>query len=333
MQKPILSVFDLEADYVQAFADYLNKKHQVSFDVHAFTSGESLAEFAGKHRIELLIVSAGAFSREIRAIDTGKTVVLSDGSEVPEGYDCVYKYQAISHVLQEVMAVYSDAEKKHAVSPVLKNKALIYGVYSPLGRCGKTSFALALGQELARKSPTLYLNLEGCSGFEGLTGQTFSRCLSDLLYYARQGDEGFIHRVNVMIHTVERLDYIPPVRMEDDIRQAQWKDLEYLISELTRHSAYEILVIDFGRDLQDPWPLMETCAAIFLPVLEDIVSQCKLAQFERTAEENFALTAERFVRVKVPEPRSYLPADNYISQLLWNEVGDCARKQLSQLKA
>ena len=41
-------------------------------------------------------------------------------------------------------------------------------VYSPVGRTGKTGFALALGKEIAKKRRTLYLNLEEYSGFAGI---------------------------------------------------------------------------------------------------------------------------------------------------------------------
>ena len=38
-------------------------------------------------------------------------------------------------------------------------------VYSPVKRCGKTCFALTLGQILAKRQSVLYLNLEECAGF------------------------------------------------------------------------------------------------------------------------------------------------------------------------
>ncbi|MDQ9824849.1 hypothetical protein RFZ44_16190, partial [Acinetobacter sp. 163] len=60
---------------------------------------------------------------------------------------------------------------------VLKKTTEILGVYSPVGRCLKTSFALALGQILARERAVLYLNLEEYSGFEELIGKGFAHNL------------------------------------------------------------------------------------------------------------------------------------------------------------
>ena len=117
------------------------------------------------------------------------------------------------------MACYGEEKALNPVTfPVLKKTMEIIGVYSPLGRCLKTSFALALGQILAKDKAVLYLNLEEYSGFEELLGKKFPTNLSDLFYYVRQGNENLIHRMNGMIQTVNNLDFIPPVRMPSDIR-------------------------------------------------------------------------------------------------------------------
>lgn len=76
----------------------------------------------------------------------------------------------------------------------------------------KTSFALTLGQILAKEKAVLYLNLEEYAGFEELMGKGFSQNLSDLLYFVRQENGNLIYKMNGMIQTVNNLDYIPPVR-------------------------------------------------------------------------------------------------------------------------
>ena len=64
------------------------------------------------------------------------------------------------------MACYGEEKSLDPVTfPVLKKTMVIIGVFSPLGRCLKTSFALALGQILAKERAVLYLNLESYSGF------------------------------------------------------------------------------------------------------------------------------------------------------------------------
>ena len=149
------------------------------------------------------------------------------------------------------------------------------GVYSPLGRCLKTSFALTLGQVLAREKAVLYLNLEEYSGFGRLMGKEYDHNLSDLLYYVRQGSQNLIHRMNGMIQTVNNLDYIPPVQTPADIRGTAWEDWEQLIREIVRDSSYEILILDIGSGIDGTFQMLDLCSQIYMPVLADSISVCK----------------------------------------------------------
>ena len=156
----------------------------------------------------------------------------------------------------------------------------IIGVFSPLGRCLKTSFALALGQILAKERAVLYLNLESYSGFEELLGKKFPANLSDLFYYVRQGNENLIHRMNGMIQTVNNLDFIPPERTPSDVRTVDWEDWERLLQEIVLHSSYEVLILDMGENGDEDVRLLEMFRKIYFPVLNDTLSVCKVTQFE-----------------------------------------------------
>lgn len=141
--------------------------------------------------------------------------------EAPElgGYAGVYKYQASSQIVREVMACYGEEKSVLPVqSSALKKSTDILGVYSPLGRCLKTSFALTLGQILAKERPVLYLNLEEYAGFEELFGRSFSGTLSDLLYFVQQGENNLSVKLSGMVQTAGTLDFIPPVQSPLDIR-------------------------------------------------------------------------------------------------------------------
>lgn len=133
---------------------------------------------------------------------------------------------------------------------------------------------------MARERAVLYLNLEEYSGFEELLGKSFSTNLSDLFYYVRQGNENLIHRMNGMIQTINNLDFIPPVRMPSDIRTVCWEDWERLLQEITLHSSYEVLILDMGGNVDENFQLLDLCSRIYMPVLNDTVSVCKMTQFE-----------------------------------------------------
>ena len=332
MKKNIFAVCDLEVDYAFNFMDYLNQKKNLPFEIQAFTTAESLLAYGKENHIELLLISDKAMRKEIRELGIGKIIILSEGVHPPEldQYSSVYKYQSSSNVIREVMAYYGEEKALNpVVFPVLKKTMEIIGVYSPLGRCLKTSFALALGQILAKDKAVLYLNLEEYSGFEELFGKKFPTNLSDLFYYVRQGNENLIHRMNGMIQTVNNLDFVPPVRTPSDIRTVFWEDWELLLQEITLHSSYEVLVLDIGSGIDENFQLLDLCEKIYMPVLKDAVSVCKMTQFENLLRIwNKDKILEKIEKLHLPFYMDSISSESYVEQLVWGELGDYIRKLL-----
>ena len=332
MKKNIFAVCDLEVDYAFNFMDYLNQKKNLPFEIQAFTTAESLLAYGKENHIELLLISDKAMRKEIRELGIGKIIILSEGVHPPEldQYSSVYKYQSSSNVIREVMAYYGEEKALNpVVFPVLKKTMEIIGVYSPLGRCLKTSFALALGQILAKDKAVLYLNLEEYSGFEELFGKKFPTNLSDLFYYVRQGNENLIHRMNGMIQTVNNLDFVPLVRTPSDIRTVCWEDWERLLQEITLHSSYEVLVLDIGSGIDENFQLLDLCEKIYMPVLKDAVSVCKMTQFENLLRIwNKDKILEKIEKLHLPFYMDSISSESYVEQLVWGELGDYIRKLL-----
>lgn len=332
MKKNIFAVCDLEVDYACNFMDYLNQKKNIPFEIQAFTTVESLISYGEKTHIELLLISGKAMCRQVRELDIGKIIILSEGVHPPEldQYPSVYKYQSSSEVIREVMACYGAEKAVIPVQfPVLKKTTEILGIYSPLGRCLKTSFALTLGQVLARERAVLYLNLEEYSGFEELMGKGFAHNLSDLLYYVRQDNQNLIHKMNGMVQTVNNLDYIPPVQAPADIKGTVWEDWEKLLQEIVLRSSYEVVVLDIGSGIDETFQLLDQCKRIYMPVLTDVMSACKVAQFENLLRIwDFPQVLAKITRVKPPFHVGFPPAETYVEQLLWSELGDYVREIL-----
>lgn len=336
MKKNIFAVCDLEVDYACNFMGYLNQKKNIPFEIQAFTSTESLIAYGKKNHIELLLISDKAMCREVRELDIGKIIILSEGVHPPEldQYPSVYKYQSSSDVIREVMACYGEEKAVLPVQfPVLKKTTEILGVYSPLGRCLKTSFALTLGQVLARERAVLYLNLEEYSGFEELFGKGFSHNLSDLLYYVRQGNQNLTLKMSGMIQTVNNLDFLPPVKAPADIISTPWSDWELLIQEIIQHSPYEILVLDIGNGIEELFQLLDLCKCVYMPMLSDVMSVSKIAQFENLLRIwDYPQVLAKTVKIKPPYHTGTTSPEAYVEQLVWSELGDYVRNLLGKDK-
>lgn len=72
----------------------------------------------------------------------------------------------------------------------------------------KTTFSLILGQILADRGTTLYVNLEDCSGLEALAGASGEETLSDVLYCHRVAQPK--RKLRSVVQNLGKLAYLPP---------------------------------------------------------------------------------------------------------------------------
>ena len=336
MKKQIFAVCDLEAEYACNFMDYLNQKKNIPFEIQAFTNVRSFVEYAKKNPVELLLISAEAMCREVGELDIGKIVILTEGTKPEElnKYTGVYKYQASSDIVREVMACYG-AEKAvlPAQMPVLKKTTELLGIYSPLGFCGQTSFALALAQILGREKSVLYLNMEEYAGFEELFEKEYPHTLSDLLYFVRQGQAGLIVKMNSMVQSMGSMDFIPPVQSPEDIRGTGWQDWERLLQEIILHSSYEAVVLDVGDGIEEVFQILDMCTKVYTPVRTDRISKCKLEQFEKLLRmRDYPQILSRIEKVVLPILSQNTDITFRVEELVWSELGDFVRELLEKEK-
>ena len=334
MKKQIFAVCDLEAEYARNFMDYLNQRKNIPFEIQAFTNVSSFVAYAKENPVELLLISAEAMCHAVGELDIGKIVILTEGSKPDEldRYADVYKYQASSDIVREVMACYG-AEKAvlPAQMPVLKKTTELLGIYSPLGFCGQTSFALALAQILGREKSVLYLNMEEYSGFEELFEKEYPYTLSDLLYFVRQEKAGITVKMNSMIQSMGSMDFIPPVQSPEDIRGTRWQDWERLLQEIVLHSSYEAVVLDVGDGIEEVFQILDLCTRVYVPVRDDRISKCKMEQFEKLLRlRDYSQLLAGIEKVLLPILSQNTDNEFRVEELVWSELGDFVRELLEK---
>lgn len=328
-KKNIFAVCDLEVEYAYNFMEYLNQRRNLPFEVQAFTSPQILCEYAKTQPIEILLISDKAMCEEVRRLKVGKLIILTEGVHNPEldQYPSVYKYQASDSVVREVMECYGAEKAARESLPQWKRQASVIGIYSPVGRCQKTSFALTLGQILAKDRAVLYLNLESYSGFEQLLGEVWERNLSDLLYFLRQDNASIVHKLSGMIQSVQNLDFVPPALAPMDIQCTDVKEWLRLIDSIVSESAYEVLILDLGDCVQELYQILDICTKVYVPVRGDSVSMAKLAQFENLLRMwDYESVLEKLQKIKPPFYSTNRTGKGYIEELAWSEMGDYVRQ-------
>ncbi|MCC8137296.1 MAG: hypothetical protein LIO76_04400 [Clostridiales bacterium] len=330
MKKSIFAVCDLEASYACNLTEYLNERKTTPFEVQAFTNVQSLEKFAKENEIEILLISTRAMCNEIRELPISRTIILSEGEQISDlGYPLIYKYQSSDDILSEVMEYYvQDHPQPHTLSLGVRNTKL-YGVYSPIGRTRKTTFALCLGEILAESKKVLYMNFEEFSGFEELFQVNYRMDISDLIYFSRQKEGGLIYKLNSVIQTFHELEYIPPALSPSDIRDVTGEEWLAFLKEIMSFREYDAIILDLSEQVDNLFQLLSECDRIYMPVQDDMISQAKLKQYEHLLHMlDLEKVQEKTLRIHPPVQPLLRDGGELTQQLIWGEMGNFVRKLL-----
>lgn len=323
--KRIMAVYDVDPFYADRFAEFANHKETIPFTAVAFTSISRLKAFTDQQQVELLLVGDEVEDKDLDGVKVGQIIRLSETGAAKDGTPVVYKYQASDSVLREVMACYQVREQPVLLTATGR-KSRVIGVYSPISRCGKTGFAVTLGQVLSRDNKVLLVSLEDFSGFGALMGTEHKESLSDLIYYYRQGGYNGL-RLGSVVYNWGGLDYVPPVTYAEDLTDVSGEELAGLLGRIADDSAYEIILVDMGHFGQGIEKLLALCEVVYAPVKEDTVSAAKLEEWKTyLSESGREYLWERIRLLKLPRQRGVVPREVYLEQLLWGELGDFVRE-------
>ena len=190
----VLAVCDSETEYAYQLVDYFSNKKGFPFQVQLFTSEKTLMEYAKDYPVSVAMIAAKDYQGEVRESIIDHVFLLAEDNEEDfSGLRSFYKYQSAENLTKELLEFIAGEGILGRV--VVNGKELkLIGVYSPVGKCLKTSFSFVLGQILSKKHKVLYLNMESYSGLGKLLQKDFSTDMSELIYYLQNSKEKFIYR-------------------------------------------------------------------------------------------------------------------------------------------
>ena len=149
MKKKEIVICDQEEGYVERLGRFFERQDGNLFEVHGFTDAVVLSQFLNEKTVDILLVGKAIVSPVLDPLMENNCRAVLLLSDSPEESDprVVYRYQSAENLLRQALAVYEET-----LSPAETEKRLhadIFGVYSPVKRCGKTTLSLLLGQLLA----------------------------------------------------------------------------------------------------------------------------------------------------------------------------------------
>ena len=278
MSKRNLVICDCEHPYVDYLMENILEKKESSIRVFLCTSWESVCELMKSQFIHILLMDESYLyipENELERVE--KIVILTHQKEqkMMKQFQAVYKYQHVDRILSDIF------EDVAIFRSTREEGQKVIAVYSPIGRCGKTTFAIALGQELAKKGRTLYLHLDTYCSHEIFQKDEGLPNLGDLLYYLKQEHANSSLRLTGMVQQAEHLDFLLPVPLGEDLKGVSFEEWNLFLKWLETESPYERLVLDLGDCIQGVFRILDMCDRIYMPVLEGESYERKIASYEK----------------------------------------------------
>ena len=293
-----VGICDKDSEYAGALMDYVNGRKKLGLRLHSFTGVEAVKNYLNSENLDLIItdnmqsfsISDGEY--EYMGI---KTVLLSEAGLEFDGEDSgeerghvIYKYQKAERICRQIKNMLR-IEKKD-----VRRVASTMVVYSPIGRCGKTTFAKALAQSDEVRGG-LYVAMENF-------GTSVSGLENDVLYLIKTRSARL---EEALVQQIRYEDGIYSLQLSGtflDSHDVNVSDMDQLRTSLLQLGRYSTIVFDIGSAAIEDYKILEGFDRLYVPVLRDEVSMSKFEVFMKLLKDlDMRSLITRIITVDVPD--------------------------------
>lgn len=281
MNRKILALCDKEEGYLHRMTEYLQEKETLPFAVYAFTEVKELKSFGADKEIELLVVAENSYEEQMQELGIRSIVILNEsGHEAGKDIKNINKYQSSEVILREIVNACSGETADSYKRIASGRQMMVIGNYTPVKRCLQTTFAMSLGQILAKKHKVLYLNFETYSGLDYMLNREFTMDITDALYFFNCERGKLAYRLAGMIQSVNGMDYIPPVVSYKDLYSVKGEQWMALFREIESITDYEYLILDLSEQMNGLFDILRDCYRVYTITRPDSFAAAKIKQYE-----------------------------------------------------
>ncbi len=322
MKKEILVICDSDKAYARKLFEYVHLKYEDVYEVILFTDSTLLIEYVNTEYVSILLISDYLMCDELHKENIGSIVMLSENKSDIPGTVC--KYTCADRLMQQIMRMCAEENKPHR--ECIHKGLNVIGIYSPVKRCFQTTFSITLGQILAKKYRTLYMNFEPFSGFDYMCKRNTKNDLLDLVYFSECQADGFKYRTESLVEHIGKLDYIPPAKSYlkyADIDSDRWLRL---IKSIEEQTDYEYLILDLTEQVSNLPRVLNRCSKVYTIIDKERLATAKLMQYKDL------LQSGAYAQVLLKSENIELPQFNNIPEememLPYTDLADYIRKLL-----
>lgn len=202
----------------------------------------------------------------------------------------------------------------------------LIGMFSPIGRSGQTSLGLSLGQYLAKKYRTLYVNLDCYGGIAtDMLNTPCSGDLSDLLYSINNDSKDIATLIGGSCGEINGLDVMPNMSGHNDLISITYPEWRNFLRHIEDSTDYEFVIMDMSKAIQGLTELIVLCHMLIVTVTEDNVYKERLESF-RSELDGIDDMVDNIKYVSVPYMKPGMTYFGYMS-----EIGEYAKELVGEI--
>lgn len=262
-----IGIYDSDPHYCVRLMEYINMRADIPLKCAAFSTEHAIEDYLIHNRLDMLLVG-----ESIQYAGTVRCARLVADRVPEEGTDCIYKYQKADDIVVRILQLFG-AETARA-----DMRQRIYSVYSPIGRCGKTSLALGLCNYY---KGSLYIGMDAYAGYTGMGMPDIERRKTEtFMYYLLSKNEKILSVINdspicqTSFTAIYNCSYFPDWHLTED------SHVSWLCELIRRKEIFSCTVFDVGSGMSVDAGISECFDCVLIPVLEDPVSREKLKCFK-----------------------------------------------------
>lgn len=299
LKKEFLVLYDTDEEYVQSFTSYINSLSSATFSVAGFTEYVQLQKYIKDREDIVIILTEPLIKNREEELSKYQIIILADENYLGlyNDFENIFKYQSAEDIIREISRICSEKKSINMKNfPVNRNReAKIYGVYSPVRRCGSTIFSITSSQIIGENQRVLYLNFDKNSVINRMLECNKMGDISDLLFYYINENNNISMKLSSLIVRFSNFEYIPPMKNSEDIRNISMDIWKGFLMDIGKWGNYDVVFLDIGDGFDNALELFDICDKIYMPYLKDDISLMKLEEFEESIDK----CEDEYVREKI----------------------------------
>lgn len=321
-------ILDNDRVYATKAAAFINNRGNFPFEVIPLCGTPTLSDNKSISEADIILTSEDRLSELTGQTDGDNLIILSESRLHDKEKSVIYKYQSCENILKELLLFASEKESLNSII-CRKNRMKIIGLFSPIGRSGRTGFGISLGQTLAKNHKTLFLEMDCYNTSKDVLNIRFSGDMSDLLYAVNSNTKDLLSLIGGISGSINSLDIIPSMDRHDDLISITVQEWMELLKQIEIRTDYEFIILDLSKGIQGLSKMIALCNKLIVTTVEGDKERRIIDRFINELKSTI-VTEKVIHQINVPYDQNS-GIDQFGTTL--GAIGECARELAGEIVA